>query len=250
MVACARPQLRAPDRRLASLRYTLGTSRNLVRAARHLRRAAKAARDPADVVDAVFGTSVPEVPIQPVQIRSELIDLLTLLRAERPRRVLEIGTGLGGTLYLLSWAAAGDARLLSLDLREQSRARRFLYRSFARGRQRLAAWIVDSHAAQTRAAAERFFRHAPVDVLFIDGDHSYDGVRRDYELYAPLVRPGGVIAFHDIVDGPETAVGEVPRFWREVSATLSEPVELVESWSQGGYGIGVGRVAATPQVAH
>jgi predicted O-methyltransferase YrrM len=198
------------------------------------------------VVDAVFGTQIPEVPMEPVQIRSELVDLLSLISAERPRRVLEIGTGLGGTLYLLCWAAAPDARLLSLDLREQSRARRFIYRSFAGRRQRLTTWIADSHSAQTRADAEKFFLDGEVDVLFIDGDHSYDGVRRDYELYAPLVRPGGLIAFHDIVDGPESAVGEVPRFWREVRDTLSEPVELVESRSQGGYGIGVGRAAPRP----
>jgi predicted O-methyltransferase YrrM len=180
--------------------------------------------------------------LQPVQIRSELVDFLSLLRAEQPRCVLEIGTGQGGTLYLLSWAAAGDARILSLDLREQSRARRFLYRSFARRRQRLDAWTADSHSTRTRAEAQRFFRGAGLDVLFIDGDHSYEGVRQDYDLYSPLVRRGGLIAFHDIVDGPESAVGEVPRFWREVRPSLGDPIELVESWSQGGYGIGLGRV--------
>jgi hypothetical protein len=66
-------------------------------------------------------------------------------------------------------------------------------------------------------------------------------VRRDYELYSPLVRPGGIVAFHDIVDGAESAVGEVPRFWRELRATAHDPVEIVESWSQGGFGIGVVR---------
>lgn|GEM_PF-2937274 len=35
------------------------------------------------------------------------------------------------------------------------------------------------------------------DVLLIDGDHSYEGVRKDYELYAPLVREGGIILFDD-----------------------------------------------------
>ena len=185
-----------------------------------------------------------------MQIRSELIEFLSLLRAERPRCVLEIGTGQGGTLYLLSWAAAPDARILSLDLREQSRSRRFLYRSFARARQHLAAWTVDSHADETREEAERFFGGSGLDALFIDGDHSYAGVRKDYDLYAPLVRLGGLIAFHDIVDGPETSVGEVPRFWREVRGTLRDPVEIVESWSQGGFGIGVGRrMTATEAVS-
>jgi predicted O-methyltransferase YrrM len=66
-------------------------------------------------------------------------------------------------------------------------------------------------------------------------------VRRDYELYAPLVRDGGLIAFHDIVNGREEMVGGVPRFWREVRTELDNPREIVESWEQGGYGIGLGR---------
>lgn len=38
-----------------------------------------------------------------------------------------------------------------------------------------------------------------VDVLFIDGDHKYESVARDWAMYHNLVRPGGVIAFHDSV---------------------------------------------------
>jgi predicted O-methyltransferase YrrM len=226
---------------LATLRYSLGTSRNVALAALRLRRAARGARRPEDVVDAICRVSIPGMPLEPVQVRSELIDFLGVLKGDEPRRVLEIGTGQGGTLYLLAWAAARDARILSLDLRELSRARRFLYRSFARGRQRVAAWSADSHLAETCAAAERFFRGAELDALFIDGDHSYEGVSRDYELYSPLVRTGGLVAFHDIVDGPDTAVGGVPRFWREIRSDLDGTVELVESWAQGGYGIGLGR---------
>lgn len=37
----------------------------------------------------------------------------------------------------------------------------------------------------------------PIDLLFIDADHSYEGVRADYETWLPLVRLGGTIIFHD-----------------------------------------------------
>lgn len=42
------------------------------------------------------------------------------------------------------------------------------------------------------SACEKF------DLLFIDGDHSYGGVKQDYETYSPLVKDGGIIVFHDI----------------------------------------------------
>ncbi len=36
-----------------------------------------------------------------------------------------------------------------------------------------------------------------IDVLFIDGDHSYEGVKLDFELYSKLLSPKGVILIHD-----------------------------------------------------
>ncbi|HXG53408.1 MAG TPA: class I SAM-dependent methyltransferase [candidate division Zixibacteria bacterium] len=37
----------------------------------------------------------------------------------------------------------------------------------------------------------------PIGLLWIDGDHSHAGVRKDFFGWEPLVSPGGVIAFHD-----------------------------------------------------
>lgn len=42
----------------------------------------------------------------------------------------------------------------------------------------------------------------PVDFLFIDGDHTYEGVAGDFLLYSRLVRPGGMIGFHDTNTAP------------------------------------------------
>jgi hypothetical protein len=64
-------------------------------------------------------------------------------------------------------------------------------------------------------------------------------VRRDFELYSPLVKKGGMIAIHDIAPGPELAVGGVPLFWRELKEAHHSSIELVEDWQQGGFGIGV-----------
>src|SRR5262245_52870797 len=43
----------------------------------------------------------------------------------------------------------------------------------------------------------------PIDFLLIDGNHDYEAVLQDYEQWSPKVRPGGVIAFHDVVFGDD-----------------------------------------------
>jgi hypothetical protein len=78
----------------------------------------------------------------------------------------------------------------------------------------------------------------PADFILIDGDHSYAGARRDFELYRPIVGPGGMIAFHDIVPGAQGKVGGVPTLWRELRGQFRHR-EFVRDWNQGGFGIGV-----------
>jgi predicted O-methyltransferase YrrM len=39
-----------------------------------------------------------------------------------------------------------------------------------------------------------------IDVLFIDGDHSYEGVKKDFELYSTLLSDKGIIIIHDTDD--------------------------------------------------
>lgn len=56
-----------------------------------------------------------------------------------------------------------------------------------------------------------------VDFLFIAGDYTYAGVKVDFELYAPLVRSGGLIGFHD-VNSKQQAHIQVPQFWEEVKS--------------------------------
>jgi len=36
-----------------------------------------------------------------------------------------------------------------------------------------------------------------IDYLHIDGDHSYEGVKRDFELYSTIMNPNGIISIHD-----------------------------------------------------
>ena len=75
----------------------------------------------------------------------------------------------------------------------------------------------------------------PIDLLMIDGDHSYEGVRRDFELYAPLVREGGLVAFHDILPHTRMSTVEVHRFWVEIRGGY-EHEEFVSPSRDRGFG--------------
>jgi predicted O-methyltransferase YrrM len=77
-----------------------------------------------------------------------------------------------------------------------------------------------------------------LDYRSIDGDHSYAGVKRDFEMYAPLVRKGGLIAFHDIANGPPESVGGVPQFWQELRGGHRRN-ELIRDPKQGSGGVGM-----------
>jgi predicted O-methyltransferase YrrM len=100
---------------------------------------------------------------------------------------------------------------------------------------------MDSHLAETRHKVQAILEGRTLDFLFIDADHSYDGVRRDFLDYGPVVRPGGLIAFHEIVLHSAGLGGEVSRYWEEIREDY-QGIELVEDRKQNGFGIGVIRV--------
>jgi cephalosporin hydroxylase len=183
------------------------------------------------------------IRITPMQVRSEIEAFLELLVARAPRVVLEIGTADGGTLFLFTRVADPGALMISVDLPGgpfgggYASWKAALYRSFARPGQEIHLLRGDSHDPSTAKRVTERLGNEPVDLLFIDGDHTYEGVKADFETYSPLVRSGGLIAFHDIVPGSEEAVGGVPRFWDELKRSPGSG-EIVADWNQGGYGIG------------
>lgn len=180
----------------------------------------------------------------------EIRGLLAEVRRLRPRRLLEIGSSAGGTLFLWTRAAAVDATVVSIDLpagsardpEEAERLRRF--EGFRRGRQRLYLLRADSHAGVTQRRLAEILEGQALDFLFIDGDHSYDGVRRDFADYAPLVRPRGLVALHDVHPHSQGWGGQVPRFWSEIRDRYAGS-QLLESPAQDGFGIGLIRMPAT-----
>ena len=157
-----------------------------------------------------------------VQKIAELSPLVALLKRRKLSTVVELGTARGGTLWLWCRLAEPDATLISIDLPggdfgggSSAKDARTL-RTYARRRQSLHFLRRDSHTLETRDAVVSHLAGRPVDFLFIDGDHRYSGVKRDFELYGPLVRNRGIIAFHDILFHPKMRRCKVDRFWKQV----------------------------------
>lgn len=148
----------------------------------------------------------------------------------QPKNVLEIGTAKGGALYLWLQAADEKATVVSVDLPHGEfgggypPARIPFYQSFAKKNQTLYLLQADSHAEQTITQVKQIFAKTQLDFLFIDGDHTFEGASKDFENYGPLVRPGGWIAFHDILPRQDIPQIQVDRLW----ASLSQKYETWE----------------------
>lgn len=187
------------------------------------------------VTDRFFGAA---------QVPSELTALGEIVLDLRLNTAAEIGTWKGGTLFFLTRLMSKTATIISIDLPGgrfgggYGSVRAWVYKRFARAGQRLYTLRGDSHSSEMLERVRAALGGKTLDYLFVDGDHTYEGVQHDFELYAPLVRKGGVIAFHDIMEGPHENVGGVPRFWSEVK-TRYRHAELVENRQRSGYGIGV-----------
>jgi predicted O-methyltransferase YrrM len=152
----------------------------------------------------------------------ELAPLIGLLRRRSPQVVVEIGTARGGTFYTWCQVADPKAILVSIDLPGGPFGGGYTpddistFRAYGRLEQRLHFIRADSHASETRSTLEKVLNGREIDFLMIDGDHTYEGVRRDFEMYAPLVGPDNPIAFHDTLPHPESSSCEVDRFWNEI----------------------------------
>jgi len=168
------------------------------------------------------------------QNMEELRGFVTELTKMPLKRVCEVGTYKGGTLFIWCQLAEPDARVISVDLpggqfgggySEKSLP---FFQSFRKPGQTLDCIRGSSHDEAIRAQFKEALGDERLDFLFLDGDHRYDGVKRDYEYYSEFVRPGGVIGFHDIYFREKQPEIEVHKFWNELKSKHRH-LEFIES---------------------
>lgn len=115
------------------------------------------------------------------QVKEEFLSLLHYASLCKVKHVLEIGTHKGGTargflelgMKVISIDVVKQLEVQELE-KEFSNTFKFMYRDEARG-----------------------LDFSKVDLLWIDGDHSYLGCLQDWKEFSPYVREEGLVAFHD-----------------------------------------------------
>jgi predicted O-methyltransferase YrrM len=182
--------------------------------------------------------------LAPFQRMEEFVQLLNVVRERAPKRALEIGTARGGSLF--AFAQYASELLISIDLpggkygNGYPEQRRRLYESFSERNSSLKIVLIagDSHSAQTQREITKLLDGKGLDFAFIDGDHSYEGVKMDFEFCLPLMANRGIIALHDICHHNNNPSCQVDKFWAEIK--VKYPVtEIIADTNQGWAGIGI-----------
>lgn len=176
----------------------------------------------------------------------ELRRFVEFCQQRNVRRYLEIGSRWGDSFFAVV-ANLPHCFGMTIDLPESDEKLAALSKTVAGLAERghvLRQITGSSRDPKVRVQAEV---SAPYDLIFIDGDHTYAGVRADWEDYHRL---GSIIALHDVAapdgwksDGKPNGVGE---FWRELKRGAERPgqfygfkevIEFVTPGSNMGYGI-------------
>jgi predicted O-methyltransferase YrrM len=184
------------------------------------------------------------------QFEKEFKDFATYIKSHKPKIIVEIGTKKGGSFFI--WARfLKPKHLISIDLPGgihgggfPKQKIRFMKEFVADDKNANVSIILgDSQKHETLEQLKDVLNGEKIDFLFIDGDHRYEGVKSDFEMYKPLVKQEGLIAFHDIVDSEyhNNLDCYVDKLWNEIKGDY-EHLEFVQSLNQRKYGIGVLKV--------
>jgi predicted O-methyltransferase YrrM len=122
--------------------------------------------------------------------------------AASKRQVLEIGSYVGASACCFGAAQldAGFGRIYCIDTwtnDAMSEGARDTYAEFIENTSPFSRFILPLRGFsidmfdQVRSLTDH------LELLFIDGDHSYEGVKSDWEAYKHLLRPGSIVVFHD-----------------------------------------------------
>jgi len=199
--------------------------------------------------------SNPFLPFPILQGKWEFEKLLDIFKKHKPMKTLEIGSFYGGTLWHWIKNSPPKSNIVSVDMlvpehdprREQQEVcrNRWFPIAFSEDRITLKTFLGDSSTEEAVGFMEQY---APYDFIFIDGNHSYDGVKKDFDNALKMAAPGAIIVLHDILPAIWWTSIEVWRLWNEivdegyVTQALYSNREQFYGETMSSFGIGVVRL--------
>lgn len=125
---------------------------------------------------------------------NEIIEVITYLNGRKFDNFLEIGSCVGGSLWLYSNLLCNQtAKITSIDIDGREEIKVILNKLNETGR---TTKLINKNTARIREGE----LDTSYDLVHIDGDHTKIAVLRDFNMVYPLVRSGGVIIFHDCLN--------------------------------------------------
>lgn len=198
------------------------------------------------IIDKAYSLYMPQVRSEITKLYRFLNQHYGLTKKSEPFNVLEIGTKFGGTFFLWCSMNQSSGLNISIDINDgglhggidekkmDERDGWFKYKfensRFIRGNSHDWVTLQQLRKLSPEYINTEFLVHGGpsdlqwIDFLFIDGDHTYEGVKQDFEMYGQFVKKGGVIAFHDIKDTPRHRERDVyvSKFWNEITENRNE----------------------------
>ncbi|MBC5796696.1 class I SAM-dependent methyltransferase [Sphaerospermopsis sp. LEGE 00249] len=182
-----------------------------------------------------------------IQIKSEIGSFLDFALQRQPKIVLEIGLKNAGNSFLFLHYLDNVEDLICIDIKLNNLGK---LNCLKKNSQKILFIEGSSQSDFSIKKVVQKLNGRFIDLLFIDGDHSYDGVKNDFYAYQHLVKDGGIIVFHDIVSDKNESEyeqssfresliysGGVPKFWNEIKDHYQHK-EFIENPEQRGFGIG------------
>lgn len=143
---------------------------------------------------------------------ADVVMLLKIAVCAKPKKLLEVGSFRGYTALFLAQHVSPDAKIVTVDrYPEHGEA----YRN--------TPWasMIERRVGETSASIFEHDAPGAYDLIFIDADHAYAGVKNDTELVLPLVSPNGYIVWHDYANwGYFDGKNGVPEYLKGLSERL------------------------------
>jgi SAM-dependent methyltransferase len=152
------------------------------------------------VVEHLFGEGI-DTPVE------ELAAMAFVTQAVGPQNIFEIGTFRGRTALNFALNSASDCKIFTMDLSEEERLR---MEGFSMADQTIVSKSLTGIDYMNRGVDDKITQlfgnsltfdfspyHGQIDLVFVDGAHHFDAVRSDTQNALKMIRPGGVILWHD-----------------------------------------------------